>query len=229
MNDDRRHEEEEVVRRRRQERINRVAELRKQGKSQRQIAEDEGISRTQVQEDLKAASTGQGGWPVEPEDGKVTGKDGRTRRAKPRKTPRQKAAEEALAALNNKNEHAAEEPSEPLELFDQAGEQVPPQAHEAFNQMPEIRELSLACDRLAKEVQRVSKLAVGRCMQVSTILSQIKAVKQNINGSKPAYVCPYCKGEKKECRACAGHGWVVAVTWKQAPPEMKESKKGGAK
>ncbi len=58
MNDDRRHEEAEVIKRRRQELVKRVAEARKQGKSQRQIAEDEGISRIQAREDLEESSGG---------------------------------------------------------------------------------------------------------------------------------------------------------------------------
>ena len=149
---------------------------------------------------------------------------------KPRKSATQKAAEEAQASLNGR-EHQSDEQEpqveEPAELLDQAEQSLPPQAYEAFNQLPEIRELSTACDRLVKEVERVSQLPVGRCLLVTTIVSQIRAVKQNINSAKPAYICPYCRGDKKNCTACAGSGWVTTTTWKQAPPEMKEIQRAG--
>jgi ParB-like chromosome segregation protein Spo0J len=63
----------------RAERIRRVVEKRQQGKTQQQIADEEGISKPQVQRDLKeAVGTG---VPTEPEAGTVKGKDGKTYKA----------------------------------------------------------------------------------------------------------------------------------------------------
>jgi hypothetical protein len=65
----------------RAERIERVAEKRQQGMSQRAIAEEEGISQKQVRRDLEEAT--ESGDSVEPKGGKVTGLDGRQRAAHP--------------------------------------------------------------------------------------------------------------------------------------------------
>lgn len=125
----------------------------------------------------------------------------------------------------------SDEHQQPPDLLDEAEQAIPEQAYEAFNQIPEIRQLASQCEKLVKEVERVCLLPVGRCLTKTSIVSQIRSAKQSISGGKPAYVCPYCRGKKKDCTACAGHGWVTAHTWKQAPPEMKEiqrGKKGGA-
>ena len=81
IENDRRHEKPEVIRRRREERLKRVAEARAEGKSIRTIAEEEGVSPTQVVADLKAASEGtvQGCTVETPST--VTGKDGKQRPA----------------------------------------------------------------------------------------------------------------------------------------------------
>ena len=100
LNEHRRHLTPEWLTEHRRLRISRVAEKRREGKSQRQIAEEEGVSRAQVVSDLEHA-TGQGGCPVEPEGGKVTGRDNRTRTAKPKpkgpkKTPKRQPMSDAL-------------------------------------------------------------------------------------------------------------------------------------
>jgi hypothetical protein len=64
----------------RKERIARVGEARRKGKSIRTIAAKEGVSKTQVERDLAEASTVPGGT-VEPDSGKVKGRDGKERRA----------------------------------------------------------------------------------------------------------------------------------------------------
>jgi hypothetical protein len=84
LNRDRRHLTADQLAVLRKDRIGRVAEARTGGESLRSIAETEGLSLGQVQRDLEAASTVSGDT-VEPADGKVTGKDGRTRTSTPRK------------------------------------------------------------------------------------------------------------------------------------------------
>jgi hypothetical protein len=92
LNRDRRHLTAEQLDAMRQERIERVVERREAGESIRSIAESEGIAIGTVASDLKVASTVQGRT-VEPVGGKVTGKDGRTRTATPRK-PKPEPAEQ---------------------------------------------------------------------------------------------------------------------------------------
>ncbi len=64
----------------RQKRIDRVAESRREGKSLRTIADEEGVSHPQIIADLREA-TGKG-LPVEPETGRVQGRDGKSRPAR---------------------------------------------------------------------------------------------------------------------------------------------------
>jgi len=79
MNDVRRHEDADTRALRAQKRRERVAAARSEGQSLRAIAEAEGVSETQVRNDLKAATAQ--GCAVEPPDGKVVGKDGKARPA----------------------------------------------------------------------------------------------------------------------------------------------------
>jgi ParB-like chromosome segregation protein Spo0J len=80
-NEQRKHFPPEVLRALRQARIEREGAARRDGQSLRAIAESEGISETQVRRDLDTAATAPGGA-VEPEDGKVTGRDGKQRPAR---------------------------------------------------------------------------------------------------------------------------------------------------
>ena len=92
LNELRRHSPEELRQRYRLERIERIAARRKAGQSLPSIAEAEEVSLGQVQLDLKKASTLYPPYKVEPEDGKVKGKDGKTRTAT-RKKPKPKPPE----------------------------------------------------------------------------------------------------------------------------------------
>ncbi len=81
-NEHRRHLTPEWITAKRKERVARVAEKKTEGKSNRVIAEEEGVSEGQVRRDLETHSTASGGDAVEPPEGKVTGKDGKKRDAK---------------------------------------------------------------------------------------------------------------------------------------------------
>jgi hypothetical protein len=107
LNYDRGHLAAEVLAVRRQERISRVAEMRRAGMSTRAIAGQEAISQEQVRRDLKASTDT--GVSVEPPDGKVTGEDGKKRDASKPSTPAEipisdvKCARCKRLRLNNPN------------------------------------------------------------------------------------------------------------------------------
>ncbi len=75
----RRNETPEAQAARRSERIERVAEARRNGQSTRVIAEAEGVSQRQVVRDI--SDSGESGDSPVPTDGKVTGKDGKKQSA----------------------------------------------------------------------------------------------------------------------------------------------------
>ena len=79
----RKHFTPEFLKQNRAERIERVAKARQEGKSTREIAEQEKVSQPQILADLAKATDK--GLSVEPPEGKITGKDGRTRTATPQK------------------------------------------------------------------------------------------------------------------------------------------------
>jgi hypothetical protein len=116
---------------------------------------------------------------------------------------------------------------EPAELFDQAGQPLPPQAQEAFSQLPELNALLRQLDQIAREIERVGKMAVGLHTHWQSARSLVREAKQYMRAGRPAFVCPYCSGEQKDCSACYGHGFVITTTYEQSPPEMKVSKRAG--
>jgi ParB-like chromosome segregation protein Spo0J len=65
----------------------RVKEARRQGKSLRSIAEQEGVSKSQIANDITELSTGGQLEEVSPPDGKVVGRDGKPRPAKRQADP----------------------------------------------------------------------------------------------------------------------------------------------
>lgn len=79
----------------RAERVKRVAEKRKEGKSLRTIAEEEGISEKTVRKDIDEATAD--GSAVEPESGKVMGKDGKERPATQPAKPKPARPQEVTA------------------------------------------------------------------------------------------------------------------------------------
>jgi hypothetical protein len=85
------------------------------------------VSLAQVQRDLQDVGSTLPGGKVEPKDGKVTGKDGRTRTATPKKPEREPGGDD---------DEETQTTEQPAELLDQAEQPIPPQACEAFNQMP---------------------------------------------------------------------------------------------
>jgi hypothetical protein len=71
---------------RKAERVDRVVEGRQEGKSIRTLAEEEGVSKSTIEDDLKTASVQ--GRTVEPTSGKITGKSGKKHKPKQAKSGR---------------------------------------------------------------------------------------------------------------------------------------------
>lgn len=102
MNDLRRHESAEQEAKRIEARRQRVVEARESGKSIRTIAEEEGVSRGSVENDLKEAPGVLGKTPG-PEGGKVTGRDGKSYEASKPPVPKPEAPEPALCNRCSRN------------------------------------------------------------------------------------------------------------------------------
>jgi hypothetical protein len=116
-----------------------------------------------------------------------------------------------------------EEHAEPQVLFDEADKPVPPQAYGAFNQKSDLRVFLKMLDQAAKKCEAIGKSPVGIHMHWIAAQASIKSARKTLYAGRPAHVCPYCEGEKKDCRACRGHGFVTATSYEQRP-EAQEAK-----
>lgn len=191
-NEERRHLATEWLHLRRQERIHRVAEARSGGESLRTIAESEGISVAQVSRDLEEVSTVPGGT-VEPEDGKITGKDGRKR------GPRKKRA-----------------PKPDGKVVDAFGVEVPKPLRAAYED-PWIQkaidylgvaEVNLRKERLADGMHKRAKHypfinAKDFIDGVGFAMNYLDQILNHLKDNRPAGVCPSCDGGGcADCKMC---------------------------
>jgi hypothetical protein len=239
LNEHRRHLTEDFLRQKREERVTRVAEKKSAGKSTRQIAEEEKVSQTQVMADLRTAT--EQGYSVDPEDGKVKGRDNRTRTARPRKPRTPKAETNGVAPPAGSTGHPCPvepEPPPPDPGTDALGIPVPEPlapafaAREAFARALSLRrklaallnELARAPGgvHLARDLTR--RESGGKVSFRSTHLDDLKLV---LEGNAPySCVCPYCYDRHPgkvdpACRACHGLGWVPLHAWRHVPREEK--------
>lgn len=181
LNDARRHDDPESIRKRRAERIERVAEKRAEGKSLRTIAEEEGVSRQTVLNDLDESGVN----PLTPEaPEKVTGKDGRQQAAKkkPKPTPESETRPEP------------DEPAEADPLAEFVGR---------------INRACAALDALKKTVAEIAaEPTYGRHLHGESIAYQIESARKALWQSRPTEACNCVRGGEAnaKCKACFGTG-----------------------
>jgi ParB-like chromosome segregation protein Spo0J len=238
LNEHRRHLTVEEQEERRQERILRVAHARRKGKSTREIAEEEGVSQTQVLRDLRDGT--EPGGSVEPEGGTVTGKDKKKRPAKGKRKPKAKAESNGATTPQEATpEEAAPDEPAPEPGRDALGILVPLEAAAAFADREHYRQTRSLLRKLSAVVSRLAQspggahLAAGLSRResggkVAFRATQLEEFKTLLNGSEPhAAACPWCHREHpgrwdRDCKACQGLGWVPLRLWRRAPAEDRE-------
>lgn len=245
LNDARRHDKQEALRRRREARVQRIAEARRQGQSLRAIAEKEEVSETQVRRDLES-STAPGDGAVEngskqgiPENGKVTGRDGRTRTATPEKTAIlcdrcqrvgavpgcNQCKEASKAAKETKQKAKAEARKAGSETTDAFGNVVPKGCLDAWSDGWIQEAYDFLCSQ--SEAFRKRRLADGMKKRekhypffhapdfidgVGFVIEYFDKLIQHVKDKRPAGVCPACGGEK--CAECRFSGLVPRDLYK---------------
>ncbi len=240
-NEERRHLTEAELTDKRQERLKRVAEKREEGKSLRTIAEEEKVSVTQVQRDLEE-STVPGGGTVEPLDGKVKGRDGRTQTATPAKKLCERCTRvgavqdcEACKEARKKPPKAGKkvtgetsvkgdaDEGEIEKFKDAEGTDVPNEAVPAFQAAKDIEAKCREIDAIIKAVEDISKGPGGRLIRFEAFKQSMKDAKGNLWANRPSHVCPYCHGKAKAkpCECCGGAGWTAKHIYQQAPGVKK--------
>lgn len=251
-NEERRHLATEWLEARRKERVVRVAEAKADGKSTRQIAEDEGVSQTQVVADLKEAI--EQGCSIEPDGGQVKAKGGRKYPSK-RKPPSpekklnklveqgkvSESTAEAVKSLPDEQkekvvrhlagggmtpediERARDEADMEVEAeqveaaVDDLGRPLPERARSAFAGRVEVLRVCRLIDSARRAVESLASNPAAAFMRLHSPASQLKQAKDHLWANRPTHVCPYCKGEKDECDACKGRGWVYKSAYEQSP------------
>lgn len=109
----------------------------------------------------------------------------------------------------------------PPRFHDEAKQPVPKVAEPAFERVPEIRRRRDQINELIKAVEEEGKGPAGAHLHSQSIATHLANAKNGLWQGRPAYVCPYCKGEKASCKACKGQGWVNPRLYDNAPPELK--------
>lgn len=176
---------------RRKARIERVAALRKQGSSQREIAESVGVSRSQVREDL-ASAAGQG-CPAEPKNGRVVGSDGKSQ---PARKPKPPAPPPQREPGDDTEAEAAPPPPSPK-----------PDGMEEWNRLLE----AWARDTVAA---RMDALPAGPWLDDNMraiIEGQLKSAAGQARSLKGYGPCPKCQAAG--CKVCRGTGWMDRVSF----------------
>ncbi len=242
-NDLRRHDPVEQQKRRRVERVKRVAAAREEGKSIRTIAENEGVSTTQVAEDLKKSSGVQGGCTP----ATTTGKDGKKYQPKKALTLCERCQRlkpgvglpdcpncAALRAKKAKKPKKKKESKAPAVVKDKTGEKVPDRLRDAFAD-PSLSDLVGELESVEamfapkSVVERAGKLTahypfiliakIDECLHES--LHQLQIALQSLKAGLPHAVCPKCKAEEncKPCKTCRGCGHVPEHRYKELSAE----------
>lgn len=225
LNEHRRHLSQDWLARRRAERVGRVAEKRRGGKSLRTIADEENVSKSQVERDLANASTVPGGT-VAPESGKVTGKDGKERPAGKPRPPSQARKPEAC-----------EGESEPTPL-DAVGMPIPEGMRRAFAAADRIDEIVKLVRQAQKAVGQLAAEPGGEALRrrcelkesggrQSFRLDRLHTAAHDLLSCKPhASACPHCHARHpgrvdRDCGCCLGAGWTTKDAWQAAPEDYR--------
>jgi hypothetical protein len=112
-------------------------------------------------------------------------------------------------------EEGSDDASE-IPVQDEGGTPLPLRAVEAFSRLPEWRAVCRTLDEAAREIGRLGKTPVGAHAHWQSAQSQLRSARKTLWAGRPAPACPYCRGEKDDCQACRGHGFVTASTYEQA-------------
>lgn len=219
----------------RKARIARVVEARQQGESLRAIAEKEGVSHQQIKNDLDDATVK--GFTVEPESGKVVGKDGKERPATQPKKPAPPApapAPVAVAEPEPEPEPAADDtPAGPVDAIG-----VPVGGHgPAFADVAKFDEIRSLLRKAAQLVHELAESPGGAYYRtqlnhkaagdgIRHYCPHLANAGNVLKWAEPHTRCPYCQWNGRiddGCRGCHGLGWVTKQVFDPAPEDYRRA------
>lgn len=221
-NDLRRHETQEVAMKRADERRERVASARAEGKSTRAIAAEEGVSEKIVRNDVAAS----GAAPSAPGD--VEGLDGK-------RYPRKRAKTHTPKPEQRPEPEVAHPPPQetPPPATDAEGHLITAQTTEAFTTAKKFKEIDTLIQDLQAALAEIAVIPGGEQLRMQLKATtagdktihkseSLEEIKRLVKFCRPHSICPGCKGKAlKLCRGCSGRGWVSSVTWKDFDADTK--------
>jgi hypothetical protein len=130
--------------------------------------------------------------------------------------------ESAKPAPDIDREPGIEENDEPF--IDSSGHAIPGAIGEAFlapfeDALSVCQQLQAMIDKLARgpggsQLARFLQPKKSSGDKIIHRSQHLDALKQDLKGTRPHSVCPYCQGkQKKDCKGCTGAGWVTKITW----------------
>lgn len=214
-NDNRRHESQEKIEKRADARRERVAFALRDGKSERQIADAEGVSQTTIQQDKKKLT--EQGCSVEPPDNKVLSSDGRLRPAKTSTdTPVSVAKPKTLKqAIDDETDDT---------LTDDNGLEVPPGLAPVFRGAIEFRGILNQLKEIKARARKLADSPAGRGFHLQQFEIDLDNARRTVRFDMPHAICPTCKGQSKTRRAncpCKDSGWFNESNYKLLPLELR--------
>ncbi len=205
-NEERRHLTPQWLEQHRRERIDRVVELRKEGKSERAIAEIVGVSPKTVHKDLeKAVATGVA---TEPESGTITTKDGKTRPAKNKPGLCERCTRVGSPACSKCLARAAKaKPKTTQEKLAAAADEATPEEEQTVEE--QIKEKNAELEAWCRDLMTfASTMPDDPWLQDMNrrdgAMQKIKGVCETIRSAKCVCACPKCEGQG--CRHCHNSG-----------------------
>ncbi len=212
MNDRRRHEDAATTRKRADARRSRVLEGKAEGKSNRVIADEEGVDEKTIRTDIETTDADLSA--LLPPDGKVTGKDGKkqsatknTRKKKAPAKPKEKDAVDAAGTLLDSIEIA-----------------VPPGLIPVFNTVKTFRGIVNQLNDINRVLGELHKGPAGSKDRLQGEQIDLRNLKESVHFDTPYAVCPVCKGIPKTRKAncpCKQRGWLVETAYKNLPMEYR--------
>lgn len=236
----------------------RVAEARANGKSLREIASDEGVSKSQVERDIETVKQKQLSPPgtVEPE--KVKGRDGKTRTATPKKaakvTVSDELVEKVVAALKRnpgaKDHHlasvcgctaaeakAARKAAKKLTPPDDGPKPEPPEGEtaarrnerEATDHVAEVEAVCYELDGIAGRLDGLGQSRFAKhTIHAESAAASVRAVRKQLWVGRACHRCPYCGGAGCEPDK-AGRSVCNRTGWvKKSTADAGKDARGGA-
>ena len=104
---------------------------------------------------------------------------------------------------------------------DKNGNPLPKKTLSAFAALEEFTSIKSRISTLKGDIAKLAETEAGAFIRWNPIKIDLENVYRSIRFSAPYCVCPYCKGKKKDCKACGGMGWGGETLYKNAPEEMK--------